>query len=511
MSEALIPFLVGKTPELIEKIYEQLYLAGSGIIIAILFSVPFGIWIAKNKKIRGAMLAIINILQTIPSLALLAFLIPFVGIGAKPAIIALSIYALLPIVRNTATGILNISPEYIEAADGLGFTKLQKLRMIELPMALPVIIVGIRTATTLCVGTATLAAFVGGGGLGDFIYQGLSSNNNRLILLGAIPSVILVLVLDFIIARIEMAFKRKNIKKRKLTYVGLTAVVVLSLLANFGSYLGRAHLDTVRVGARYQAEQVILAEIMAQVIESKTQLKVIRRFSLVSASMAHEAIVNNEIDMTPEYTGTAYFVNLHQSLARRPKHFFEHIKETYHRKYNIMWMDPFGFSNNTSLVIRKELADSDLIKTISDLKNKAPDLIVAVPSGYFLRDDGYKTLSQKYGLKFGAVKMMEIGLMYAAVSSKKVDVALSSQTDGRIQTSSLVVLEDDLRLFPDYSAAPIVREDFLRKYPEIKGIFRAVLGKITLSKMMAMNYEVEVNKESPAKVARRFLINNSII
>jgi len=197
MSQPVLPFLYEQLPTVFDKLLDQVYLVGMGLLLAILISIPLGVLISRTKKFRSTMMGLISVIQTIPSLAILALIIPFVGIGVKPAIIALCVYALLPIVANTVTGIANVSPAMIEAANGLGFTSRQKLLLVESPLAMPVILTGIRTAAAMSVGIATIAAFVGAGGLGDFIYEGLTLNQNRLILLGAIPAALMAMVIDF--------------------------------------------------------------------------------------------------------------------------------------------------------------------------------------------------------------------------------------------------------------------------------------------------------------------------
>jgi len=201
--QALGAFLAQKAPELWAKTLEHLMLTGTSTGIAVLMGIPLGIWIKRCAPLRGPVLGATGIVQTIPSLALLAFLLPFLGIGVKPALVALTLYALLPIVRNTYTGLDGVSPQVIEAAQGVGFTRRQQLWLVEIPLAIPVIVAGIRTATVICVGIATLSAFIGAGGLGDFINRGLALNHTRLILLGAVPAAIMALVLDFVIGRIE--------------------------------------------------------------------------------------------------------------------------------------------------------------------------------------------------------------------------------------------------------------------------------------------------------------------
>ena len=206
--KTIAEFVLQRYPDLLTKLGEHLILTGISTGIAIVIGLPLGIWITRNPYIRGLILSVAGIVQTVPSLALLAFLLPFMGIGVAPAVVALTLYALLPIIRNTFTGLGGISPEIIEAAHGMGFTDRQRLWMVEMPLALPVIVAGIRTAAVIGVGIATLSAFIGAGGLGDFIVRGLALNNTSLILLGAVPAAALALGLDFLIGIVEKKLRR---------------------------------------------------------------------------------------------------------------------------------------------------------------------------------------------------------------------------------------------------------------------------------------------------------------
>lgn len=210
MNAPLLPFLIDRFPSLLQKIGEHIVLSGGAVFGAILIGIPFGIWAVRNETVSKIFFTIAGVVQTIPSLAMLAFLLPFMGIGVAPAIVALILYALLPIARNTYTGIKELDPAIIEAAEGLGFSSSQRLWLVEMPIALPTIIAGIRTAAVICVGIATLSAFIGAGGLGDFINRGLSMNNTRLILLGAVPAGLLAIAFDQTIGFIERKISWKK-------------------------------------------------------------------------------------------------------------------------------------------------------------------------------------------------------------------------------------------------------------------------------------------------------------
>lgn len=202
-------FLFKYGSEIVQRTGEHLLLVGIAIVTAILISLPLGILITRNKSLRQPILAVANILQTIPSLALFGLLIPLVGIGVLPAIIALTLYSFLPIIRNTYTGIMGIDPAVREAGRGMGMTDWQLLRQVELPLAMGVILAGIRVAAVIAVGIATIAAAIGAGGLGVFIFRGIAVVNNQLILAGAVPAAAIALIADYGIGWLETRLKVK--------------------------------------------------------------------------------------------------------------------------------------------------------------------------------------------------------------------------------------------------------------------------------------------------------------
>ncbi|RDB02571.1 ABC transporter permease/substrate-binding protein [Runella aurantiaca] len=226
-SQSLWAFIASQWQKLLEQALQHLGLTFMALIIAIAVGLPLGIFITKQKKWATPILGIAGILQTIPSIALLGFLIPLLGIGAKPAIAALFLYALLPIIRNTYTGITIVDAEIKEAAKGLGMTSMQILTKIELPLALPVILAGIRTAAIINVGVATLAAYIAAGGLGEYIFGGIALNNTNMILAGALPAALLALLLDgffYLLQKIQ-------ITKRSIYGIVAGAIMVISLVS----------------------------------------------------------------------------------------------------------------------------------------------------------------------------------------------------------------------------------------------------------------------------------------
>lgn len=442
---------------------------------------------------------------------MLAFLVPFLGLGNIPALVVLTFYAIYPILRSTYTGLQGVPSECIEAADGLGFSNLQKLWWVELPLALPVIISGMRVATAMTIGIATIAAFIGAGGLGDFITQGLALNDSSLILLGAIPTAILALSFDYGISQLEIRLNHRKTKLSKIPrvkkFLAGTACLILVFLgaaSYFKEYM-HSKRDAVVVASKNFTEQYILAELMAQLIEAKTDLRVIRKFNLGATDIVHQALLKGDVDLYPEYSGTAYMTVLNEPQDIEGGSILKKVRSAYKEKFNLLWLEPFGFSNSQSLALKKDFAKKHQIHSLSDLVRISKDLRIAAPPEFLKRTDGFPGLSKVYGLKFKKMMQVDPNLMYAAIENQKVDVIAAFTTDGKLQKHNLVTLADDKEFYPPYHAAPVIREAILVAHPEIQQALAPVLGFITEEKMTKLNYKVDVERHSPAEAARQFL------
>lgn len=369
----LFDFMQQQSGKILDQLLQHIGLTFISLLFAVIIGVPLGIFISRKRKFSAPVLGFTNILQTIPSIALLGFMIPLLGIGPVPAIVALFLYALLPIVRNTFTGITEVDKTVVESAKGMGMTSNQILRKVELPLSIPVILAGIRTATVINVGVATLASYIGAGGLGEFIFGGIALNNTNMILAGAIPAALLAIFFDFVLSRIQ----KINLKKVRTAFWLLP--VCLVLLSSF-----------------YLLPDFYRSKLLA--------------------------------GFTPEFMG---------------------------------------------------------------------------------RKDGYLGLKKMYDLNIRTVVISD-AVMYKAAYEKKLDVIDGYSTDGRLKAFNLVILKDDKGIFPPYYAAPVIREDVLQKYPELKDVFNQLAGKINDSIMTELNYRVDYLKQSPEKVAKDFLMEQSL-
>ena len=517
-----LDFAFERLPELWFRTGEQLVLTGVSTGLAIAIGLPFGILASKNHFLRTTVLGSIGVFQTIPSLAMLAILLALVGkIGAVPAIIALTIYALLPIVRNTVTGIEGVPSDVIEAARGLGMTSGQQLRLVQLPLAMPIIIAGIRTAAVVGVGVATLSAFIGAGGLGQFINRGLALSSTQLILLGAIPAALLAVLVDGAIAATAWGMEPvRQREKRSLSARLKPVALVLPLLlvalgacAAIGSRSPAANQSakTIRIGSKNFTEQLILGELMAQMIEAHTDLVVDRRFNLGGTMICHEALAAGEIDLYAEYTGTGLVTVLKRPVQSDPSNVFSIVQTEYRKQFSLEWLEPFGFNNTLALTVRKTDAHSKGWQTISDLAMSADSLRAGFTAEFSERADGYPGVRKAYGFGFSKVHDLEPSLMYQAVATGEVDVICAFTTDGRIAAYDLQPLVDNRRFFPPYFAAPVIRSGLLQGHPEVRTILAQLAGVFDDETMQRLNHEVDEKGGQPRGVAHDFLLKHGLL
>jgi osmoprotectant transport system permease protein len=522
MSQQPIPiFLLERLPELWTKTMEHIVLTGVSTFIAVIFGIPLGILISRMPALRGVVLGTAGIIQTIPSLALLAFLLPFMGVGAQPAILGLALYALLPIVRNTFTGITGVPKATLEAAEGLGFTSIQRLWIVEIPLAVPVIVAGIRTAAVICVGVATLSTFIGAGGLGDFINRGLALSNLRLTVLGAASAAVLALLIDYALGLVEEGLrpgrKPPRLKMKAVVYLCVIGILLTAMawnrhgavkLKNVSDSPGKA---MIRIGTKNFTEQLILGELLAQMIEKNTDLNVSRVFNLGGTVICHKALTQGEIDLYPEYTGTGLTTVLKLGVPDDTTQVFNIVNNAYREKFACEWLSPFGYNNTYAITVRRSAAQRNHWIAISDLKNTAQNITAGFTSEFMERPDGYPGLQAIYGFSFGKTRDMGPELMYQAAAKGEVDVICAFATDGRIPAYDLQVLADDKHFFPPYHAATVVRQKVLNRYPQLRKVLQQLAGLFDDETMQMLNYEVDGKKRAPADVAFEFLYAHDLV
>ena len=515
MMNSFSQFLFQNWAELLVLTREHIFLVFISTGFAILIGLPLGILLTRIASLRAPILGFANVMQTVPSLALFGLLIPlpFIGgIGARTAIIALALYALLPVIRNTVTGILGVDPMVSEAATAMGMTGWQKLKMVELPLAMPVILTGVRVAVVISVGVATVAAAVGAGGLGTFIFRGLRQNDNNLLLAGALASAILALLCDLALGQFEKSYA---IGERTAT---VRRIVSGGVLAVFAAVVGLSYLqgtvpsnkttdptaERVVVGSKDFTESVILAEILAQMLE-RQGIAVDRQFEL-GGNLAHDSLLSKQVDVYPEYTGTAYTAILKHPPITDPQAVYEQTKAEYAAKFNLALSPSLGFSNDFAILVRGDVARKNNLKTISDAVKLATDWQAGFGQDFMSRADGYPGFSKAYGFRFAKQpREMDLSLTYRALASGELDLIAGNSTDGLIDALDLFQLEDDKRYFPPYQAVFVARSEIL---PTVESAFAYLQGTISTDEMRQLNNEVDGNRRTPRDVAREWIERN---
>jgi osmoprotectant transport system permease protein len=494
---SLLAFLAERRSELMQLVAQHVVLVLASLLVAVLLAVPAGVALARSDRGARLVLAGTNAVQTIPSLALFGFLIPlpFVGgIGARTAVIALVLYALLPILRNTVTGLHGVPPALLETATGLGMTASQRLRLVELPLALPVVLAGVRVAAVIGVGTATIAAAIGAGGLGSYVFRGIATVDTRLILAGALPAAALALLADALLGRVE---KSKHPGRAAL----VLAAFALALLAaaRSASHVDAATRPRVVVGSKNFTEQVILGEVLAAHLERRG-FAVERRLNLGGTSLCHDAVRTGALDVYVEYTGTALVDVLKRKASADRAAVLRDVRDGY-AALGLEVGRPLGFDNSFALVVRPEDAAAGL-RRLSDLAARARGVRLGCFGEFLERADGLRGLEHAYGFHLTAPPVeMDLGLLYEALAHRRVDVVVGSATDGRIAADGLVVLEDDRGYFPPYEAVPVWNADRVAARPGLRDALDALAGRIDAARMRALNHAVDGAHRDPARVA----------
>jgi osmoprotectant transport system permease protein len=524
---ALIEFWRAHAAELTGMLTRHVALVVIALGVAIAAGVPLGIITARWPRIGRPFVAITSIVQAIPSLALFGFLLPlpFIGgVGARTALVALILYGILPILQTTAAGLTSVAPSLIQAATAMGLTSRQRLLLIELPLALPSILAGIRVSAVVGVGTATIAAAIGAGGLGEYIFRGLAMVDPTVILAGAVPAAVLALTADGLFAWIgKLADRRagrhagRSASRRAAGRRGLispwligggiaaAAAVVLLAMMTSGTFGLTSGKPRIIVGSKNFTEQLVLGELIAQTIERNTDLEVERKLNLGGTLICERALASGAIDIYVEYSGTALTALFKQPVAFDRKQVLETVRQRYAATGRTM-LSPLGFNNTFAILVRRETVTKTGVKTISDAARFAPEWRAGFGYEFLEREDGYKGLAKTYGLTFREPpRVMELNLSYRALASNQVDLIAGDATAGAIAALDLVQLADDRKYFPPYDAIPVIRSATVLAHPQVRAALETLAGRIDENTMRQMNEAVDIKRQDPAAVVREFL------
>ena len=491
----------------------------AALLAGVLLAVPVGVLVSRVRSLEGPVVGLAGVIQTIPALALLAVMVPLLsglglpGIGVLPAFLGLVLYSLLPILRNTVAGLRGIDPAVLEAAEGVGMTGRERLVQVELPLALPVVAAGVRTATVWTVGMATLSTPVGAPSLGNYVFAGLQTRNSASILTGCAAAAALALGLDFLVRQVATGLgeRRRGRIAFGLVGLGLLAAWAWSVGGASGSGSGAAsgsasgsEARAIRIGGKTFTEQYVLAEILAGTVRSRTGRSATVLTGLGS-TVAFDALARGEIDLYVDYTGTLWSTVMGRPAAAESRErVLEEVRAWLLSTHGIRVAAALGFENAYCFAVQRETAESLRLRSLDDLSRHAASLTLA--SDYeFLSRSEWRSVERAYGLAFREKRTMDPSLLYQAIAARQVDVVTAYSSDGRIDALDLVVLEDSKRAIPPYDAVVLAGARIAREAPDVMAAVASLDGKIDAARMRALNRIVDEEGKSAKAAAEAFL------
>jgi glycine betaine/choline ABC-type transport system substrate-binding protein/ABC-type proline/glycine betaine transport system permease subunit len=486
-------------PGLGDKLAAHVVLSASAIGLAMLIALPMAVWASRSAIVSRLALSLASLVQTIPALALLALFFPLLlslrtlfgeglpTLGFLPALMALTLYALLPILRNAVTAQANLDPEILEAADGVGMTKWQKLTLVEAPLTAPFIMAGIRTASVWTIGAATLATTIGQPSLGDPIFAGLQTQNWALVLAGCLASAALALAADNLLWVIEVGLAKRS---RWMTFGGM-AVVALGILGALWAQSTGSDERRIVIAAKQFSEQYILAQLIGSRLEA-AGYAVEYRDGLGSA-VVHSAVASSSIDIAVDYTGTIWANYLSRTDNPGREAMYQTIAEWEQRENGVKVLGRLGFENAYAFAMRGDRARALGVSSLTDLVGQAPQLTVGGDPEFFERPE-WIAVRDAYGLRFAKSRNFAPTFMYNALQSGEADVISAYTSDGRIAADKLVVLADPKGALPSYDAILLLSPRIAGDAGVAKAL-EPLIGAISVEAMREANLAVDREDE----------------
>ena len=501
------------------QIFEHLYIVLLAALLSLAIGLPLGVVSYLCPAARRPILWVADLLQTIPSLALLGIIMVFIGAGKPTVIIGITLYALLPIVRNTCLGLQEVPQSLKEAARGCGMSRLGQLFQVELPNALPMIFTGIRIAVVNAIGTAVFAAFVSGGGLGDSIYQGIRTENTQQILLPTLALMVIALLFDTVMGQMERLLEQGKQKKgRRPALAALAAGVCVVLVAGSFTFAGGSRGLVIYDGEF--SETKLLTYMVKLLVEDHTDLEVTVLDQMNAVNQFNEMTSSNpSCDMMVSYDGTVLTTFLHLDTVDIPEgmSLYDFVNERTMEEYGVYLLDKMGIDNTYAVAVTHDTAEKYGLETISDLIPVAGELIFGAEHSFFTQEGSmkYTPFVEFYGLKFKSATPVDISFKYAAIANGNIQVTEVYATDGLNRQANLKILEDDREFFPEYNGAYLVRADMFEKFeeeaPNLKEVLNLLGNAFTNESMTDLTYQVDVEGRTVQEVAENFLRSEGLI
>jgi osmoprotectant transport system substrate-binding protein/osmoprotectant transport system permease protein len=489
---------------------QHVVLSASALALGIALSLPLAVLAARRPSLRWPILAAAGLIQTIPGLALLALFYPlllalsalslkvlglgFPALGFLPALLALTLYSMLPILRNGVTGLTGVDPAVREAADGVGMTARQRLWLVEAPLALPVVMAGIRTAAVWTIGAATLSTPVGQTSLGNYIFSGLQTENWVWVLFGCVAAAVVAMVTDQLLGLIESGAARRD---RRRVIIGLAGFAIGLALAIAPLLAGKR--ETYVIGAKNFSEQFILAEVIGDRLEGEGAS--VRRRDGLGSAVIFRALAAGEIDAYVDYSGTLWANVMGRRDTVPRARMLTEITTWMREREQVTVLGSLGFENAYVLAMKADRAKADGVGSIVDLAARAPSMTLGSDLEFLSRPE-WAGLRDAYGLRFRAERSYNPTFMYRALQSGEADVISAFSSDGRMAALGLVALSDPKGAAPSYDAVILISPKRADD-PVLRRALQPLIGRIRVEQMRQANLMVDrdAGKASPAQAA----------
>jgi osmoprotectant transport system permease protein len=476
----------------------HIVLAAAAMLLGAVIALPLGVFAARHPRFGRVALGFASVIQTIPSLALLALFYPlllalsFQALGFLPSLLALALYALLPILRNTVIGLNGIDPAVIEAAEGIGMTRWQKLHIVEAPLALTAMMGGVRTAAVWTIGAATLATTVGQPSLGDIIFSGLQTQNWVLVLTGCLTAAGLALLVDGLLA---MATNGIETRRRWLWAIPLAAAVLLPVAIIFGQSKAP---PTITIGAKSFAEQYILARVIGRRLEAAGYR--VRYKENLGSAVVFSALAGNDVDVYVDYSGTLWTNEMKRAGVPPRAAMNAAIADWTLAQRRVLTLGAMGFENAYALAMRGDVATAKGVASLDDLARVAPSLTLGGDLEFLDRPE-WASIRKGYGLNFRKTRAFSPTFMYEALKSGDADVISAFSSDGRIAADGLAVLTDPKGVIPGYDALLLIGPKASGD-ANVVAALRRLIGAVRVEDMRRANLMVDGKKLSPEAAAK---------
>lgn len=478
----------------------HMLVTATSLAAGLAISLPLGIFASRRPLLAEWALSAAAVLQTIPTLALLALMVALLGgrIGFWPAFLTLTLYSVLPILANSVVGLRGVDPALLEVADALGMTRWQRLWVVELPLATPVILTGVRTAAVLCVATATLATPIGQQTLGNYIFQGLNVRDTQRIVFGCVAASALAVTFDQLVRGLEVAIQQRSRSRALAAALGLALIV--------GGGLAHPVAEAfqprpVIVGSADYSEQHILGEAMAWLL-ARAGVRAERKINMPQI-VGLEAVCSGAVDCYVDYTGMIWTTKMKRPPADRQTT-LDGVAQWLRTEHGVECLGPLGFENAYCLAVRRETAKTLGLATLDDLAAHAASLRLADDT-QFLQLDEWRRVRAAYGLEFRETRSMNIERMYDALRDREVDVISAYSTDGRIAAYDLVVLGDPRQAFPPYDAVLLVSREAAAN-ERLRQALLPLVHAIDTRRMTGANQRVDLEAWPVSSAAHELLV-----